>query len=254
MNHQIFNRECYLKRISDSGPLELSAAVLRRLTRAHLETVPFENLDILELRRAPSLELDELYRKVVERHRGGYCFELNSLFYHLLTDGLGFRGYPVAARILWRRDFVPPLSHRASVVEADGEKWLCDVGFGGPGPKGILCLTEGGEQTVAGERFRVRRDGDCCIIERMEADWEALLSFRDAPFAEADFSALNTRCGAHPDSVFTKKRVVYLCTPDGSLSLVGSVFTARQNGTLQTVELESEQAVRSVLKERFGLR
>ena len=40
------NMTRYLQRIDDSGPLEPSVASLIRLHRAHLLSVPFENLDM----------------------------------------------------------------------------------------------------------------------------------------------------------------------------------------------------------------
>lgn len=33
-----------------------------------------------------SLELDDLFRKIVINHRGGYCFEMNGLFAGVLTE------------------------------------------------------------------------------------------------------------------------------------------------------------------------
>src|SRR5690606_20497919 len=80
----------YLQRIGYEGPLDRSAKTLAQLQYCHLHTVPYENLDIL--RGVPiSLELEDLFDKIVVRRRGGYCFELNALFGWLLRE----LGYPV---------------------------------------------------------------------------------------------------------------------------------------------------------------
>ena len=83
------NVPAYLDRIGYKGPAELTSETLRILHRRHLETVPFENLDIS---RSRPIALDEnrIVHKVVEEHRGGFCYELNSAFAALLR-ALGFQ-------------------------------------------------------------------------------------------------------------------------------------------------------------------
>src|SRR5262249_9039065 len=51
-------------------------------------SVPFENLDI-HLGRPIVLDDDVFFDKIVERRRGGFCYELNGLFAALLRE-LGF--------------------------------------------------------------------------------------------------------------------------------------------------------------------
>ena len=105
----------YLKRIGYTEDIQKDKETLNGLIRAHLEQVPFENLDVCELGEVPSLDEGKLFEKIVEKNRGGYCFELNTLFLALLR-ALGFTVYPVAVRVLWNRDILPPVSHMALVV------------------------------------------------------------------------------------------------------------------------------------------
>ena len=69
----------YLGRIGYQGDTQPTAENLSRLQCAHLYSVPYENMDIL-WERPIVLEKEALYTKIVEKRRGGYCFELNSLF------------------------------------------------------------------------------------------------------------------------------------------------------------------------------
>ena len=64
----------------------------------HLCSIPFENLEVFDAGRIPSLRSEDIYEKIIVRKRGGYCFELNKLFYELLK-ALDFRVIPVAVRI-----------------------------------------------------------------------------------------------------------------------------------------------------------
>ena len=77
----------YFQRIGLEMPEEIvpDSKLLKELQFAHCTSVPYENLDIL--RGIPlSLEIDDLYEKVVVRGKGGFCFELNGLFAWLLEQ------------------------------------------------------------------------------------------------------------------------------------------------------------------------
>ena len=234
-------------------PSAPTAEALRALTRAHLEQVPFENLEIFLERRCPSLEPEALYRKVVAEGRGGYCFELNKLFFLLLRE-LGYDCCCAAARIVYRRPDPRPLSHRTIIVRTEGQRWLCDVGFGGPSPKGALLLAPG-EQVVEGERFFSRREGGVLTVYRHDPDGvHPLTSFRDEPSPEVDFDVLNGYWGHHPGSVFTQKLVLYRCVPGGILSLIGDQYALTRRGeTVQSHQISGEEELASILRGSFGL-
>lgn len=54
---------------------------LTRLQKHHLNSIPFENLS-LHYNNFPgiSIDIDDIYEKIVIRRRGGYCMEQNLLF------------------------------------------------------------------------------------------------------------------------------------------------------------------------------
>src|SRR5207247_11019059 len=81
--------DAYLKRMGYAGPLKPNSNLLRDLHRAHLFAVPFENLDIAFGRKIICDE-DAFLRKIIERHRGGFCYELNGAFAPLLRS-VGFK-------------------------------------------------------------------------------------------------------------------------------------------------------------------
>jgi hypothetical protein len=82
LNHQrraYMDVLAYLNRIGYSGPLRITSETLRLLHTCHLETVPFENLDIWRSREIP-MDQEAFARKVIEGQRGGFCYELNGAF------------------------------------------------------------------------------------------------------------------------------------------------------------------------------
>jgi len=90
----MLNIPAYLERIACAGPVVPTTEVLRDLHRAHMLSVPFENLDIA-LGRKIVCDEEAFIRKIVERRRGGFCYELNGAFAGLLR-AIGFK---VTARI-----------------------------------------------------------------------------------------------------------------------------------------------------------
>lgn len=125
----MFDRDAYLARIKYEGPLIPSLETLQGLHRAHVMTVPFENLDI-HLGRSISLAPADLFRKIVVERRGGYCFELNGLF-ALLLEALGIAVTRLAARVCSGAEGVRPRSHQLLMVKMGTSVWIVDVGFGG---------------------------------------------------------------------------------------------------------------------------
>ena len=117
----------YLARIGIEDPVDLTVAGLERLQRAHLTRVPFDNLDVFA-RREVRTDTDWSIPKIVDRGRGGWCYELNGAFAWLL-EALGFAVRQLGATVLLARP--DPMEHGHLALEVTLERrYLVDVGFG----------------------------------------------------------------------------------------------------------------------------
>lgn len=117
----------YLDRIGlDSAPRATVDGV-ETLMRAHLTNVPFENLDVY-FQQGVSTDPTWSLSKVLDRRRGGWCFELNSAFAALL-EALGFDVRLLGAAVLLRGPN-RIVNHLALEVVIEGRPHLVDVGFG----------------------------------------------------------------------------------------------------------------------------
>ncbi len=117
----------YLTRIGVSErPSELDVDSLGRLMLAHLQTVPFENLDVFNLVPVRT-DVDWSVAKIVDRRRGGWCFELNGAFGALLGS-LGYDVKLTGAAVLLAGPNMT-LDHLCLEVMLD-RPYLVDVGFG----------------------------------------------------------------------------------------------------------------------------
>lgn len=241
----------YLARIGCDDDRASSARTLRRLHRAHLTSIPFENLDI---HLGSPIVLDEaaLYDKVVARRRGGFCYELNGLFAWLL-ERLGFEVDRVSAGVMTRGRFGPEFDHLALIVRLD-EPWLVDVGFGQSFQE-PLRLVEGIDQVQGLDGYRlVQTDRGWLLNERRGDDpWTTLYRFRRTPRALAEFAGMCRHHQESPDSSFTQRRLCSMATAEGRVTLAGETLIETAGDERRETPVTSDEDYRRLLRERFGV-
>ncbi|OJF15209.1 arylamine N-acetyltransferase family protein [Couchioplanes caeruleus] len=240
----------YLDRIGGEPPAVVDAAALRRLHRAHLTAVPFENLSI-HLGEAVSLDPDALVDKLVRRHRGGFCYELNGAF-ALLLEALGCRVTRVAARVFDGDQLTPPFDHLALVARpVDGSgPWLVDVGFGRHSVY-PLHFAERAEQHDPGGQFTlVERDhGDVDVLLNGTAQYRVERRERTL----ADFVPACWWHATSPDSHFRRGPVCSRLTADGRVSLSGRRLTVTGVGGRAEHDLAGDDDALVAYREHFGI-
>lgn len=235
----------YLRRLGLSC-VPLSREGLDLLVAAHQCRIPFEALDAFPGARVPPLGIEENFRRIVLGKRGGYCFQLNGLFCALLTE-LGFDAYSVAVKILRMGPHNPRL-HRGVVVRLNGQKFYCDVGFGGPGPERAVLL-EAGART---DNFSVAlRNGDT-EIWRDEDRENPLFSFIDHPADPVEFLPPNFYCARAPQSRFAQIVVVNQRRENGQRSITGNVLHIREGDSVEETIIRDEE-LSDVLREYFDI-
>jgi len=243
----------YLERIGYSGGLKPTAETLRNIHRAHLFTVPFENLDIA-WRREIRLNPDALTEKIVEQRRGGFCYELNGALASLLR-ALGFQVTLLSARVP-REDGTlgPEFDHLALRIDLD-EPWLADVGFGDcfVDP---LRLQTGSEQEQRGEWFRIADQGNSLRLERKrrQEDWKLAYIFSLTPRRLEKFEAMCRYHQTSPESPFTRKRLCSRATDEGRVTLSEMNLVTTRHGDRDERLLLSDAEWRASLAEHFGVR
>jgi N-hydroxyarylamine O-acetyltransferase len=250
------NTKAYLTRINYHGSLVPTAQTLRGLQSAHLMAVPFENLSV-HSGEAIVLEDDALFAKIVERRRGGYCYELNGLFASLLR-ALGFDVVMLSAEVADAAGgFGPKFDHMALMVTLE-ERWLVDVGFGDSFLEPLL-LDEQGEQVQNERAYRIAPDGAyLALLQSTSSDgnneWKAQYRFTLRSHQYPDYAE---RCHYHQtsrQSRFTRARICSKATPDGRLTLSDMRFIATTaTGERQERMLTDKEEYEKALRENFGI-
>lgn len=227
---------------------------LAELHRAHLQAVPFENLDI-HLKRPIRLDEEAFYDKVVLQQRGGFCYELNGLFARLLRT-LGYGVTLLSARVATRSDggaYGPDFDHLALLVEDTSGRWLADVGFGECFVE-PLRFDERGVQTRGGRGYRLDDAGaERVLWSEAASGWEAQYLLSPTPHALADFAGMCHFHQTSPESHFTRGRLCTRATPEGRVTLKeGALVVTTRDGRMET-PLPDADAWHDALSRHFGI-
>lgn len=118
----------YLRRIDYRQTPQNNLQTLNKLHQKHLFAIPFEDLDIY-FKKPLQVEIDSLYKKIIVEKRGGFCYELNFLFYNLLKE-IGFDCTIVSSRIYDKREVLGCEFDHLSIIVKLEDNWLVDVGYG----------------------------------------------------------------------------------------------------------------------------
>ncbi len=243
----------YLERIDYKGSLDCSAEVLFALQEAHYMTVPYENFDILA-GKPISLELSDIYRKIVLEHRGGYCFELNGLFGALLKE-LGYNVTEYFSRYLRDEPPLPMSRHRVLVVKVQNKSYFTDAGVGGVVPRWPLAMTLGLEQKQNNEIYRLYREpilGNV-IQEMCNGEWSNYISFTDEPAYPVDFIATNYWCQYAKESIFNKGPMAAILTSNGRVTMFGKEVRIFSPQGVKVIPFNDQDELKALAKKWFGI-
>jgi len=195
--------DAYFARIGYRGRAEPTLATLRAIQALHAAAIPFENLSPLLGEPVP-LDLRSLERKLVVRRRGGWCFEHNLLYTHMLR-AIGFEVTTLAARVRWNvpPQVTTPRSHCLLRIDIEGERYIADVGFGGLTLTAPLALAPGVEQATPHEPHRVVEQGAGYALEaKVAGEWQRLYLFDLHEHLQADYEVSNWYLANFPQSQF----------------------------------------------------
>jgi len=207
----------YLKRIHYVGEVNPDIVTLTALHKAHLLTIPYENLDIH--RDCPlTVDVPQIYEKIVTNHRGGWCFEMNGLFAWVLRE-IGFDVTLLSSFV--GRDKTEPIpdevgGHLILLVKLD-KPYLTDVGFGN-GILEPLPLLEGTYQQNFLTYGLSQEDGRWWFTNQLYGG--PGFDFDLEPHQLSDFAGQSTYLQTSPESGFVKTTVCMRFKPDGDMVIL----------------------------------
>jgi N-hydroxyarylamine O-acetyltransferase len=242
------NLEQYLNRVGFTGSLEPNLETLIALHRAHLQSIPYENLEI-HFGRKLELNLERIFERLVLERRGGWCYEMNGLFAWALRE-IGFDVRLVSTQVT-RADgsLMAPGDHVALIVQLE-QNWLVDVGWG----NGFLdpLPLEVGKYRQGFLEYRLEAVGKAWRFHNQQYGADGF-SFTLEPHHLEQFQDRCTWQQSSPESGFVRVAVCQLFTPEGINTLRGAVLIRiRSSGKLEHT-ISSFEEYENVLRQDFKL-
>ena len=238
--------DAYLARIGLRERPSATLAGLKTVHRAHLLAIPYEDIDV-QLGRPVTIERPAIFEKIVNRKRGGWCYEMNGLLGWALSE-LGFNVTRATGAVM-REMFGDEsnANHLVLRVELPEGIYLADVGFG-DGPRDPVKVAAGA----------FRSGGFDFSLRRVDDSWWRLHShpFGAAPsfdfnLAPASEAALAVRCDqlqTDPQSHFRLNLFCFRHTEKGVTSLRGRVLRKITTRGVKECLIENADDLVSVLK------
>jgi len=243
----------YFKRIGLPYDLEITRdfKFLSTLQYNHVTTIPYENIDLIN--RVPIIfDIDKLYDKVVNKQRGGYCFELNMILSWMLKK-LGFEVRDYFARYLRGEEGIPLRRHRVLVATCDDGDYLCDVGVGQSAPRWPIKMEEGLIQEQFGETYKLEKDDffGWVLYDLNKGEWRKIYSFTEELQTDMDYMPTSYYYESHWDSGFNKFPIIAIKTLNGRKTINDRCYKAFENGELTCFEdnLSDERFTELMAKE-----
>lgn len=205
-------------------------ATLDALHEAHVRTFTFDNVDVL-LDQHPGVGMDALNAKFVDRGRGGYCFEHASVFAAALERigydvrrHLGRVGDPAAGTVQGR-------THMTVEVMLDGDRLLCDPGFG-MSLVHPIPLADDAASDQRGWPYRMVRgaDGTWGLHRLREAGWELTHTTDELPVRPVDVVIGHHYTSTFPTSHFRSGLMVTKHEDGRHVAVTGTTVTVRRPG------------------------
>ena len=254
MNDERLN--AYLERIGIGAKPPCSIEGLAQIQAAHLENVPFENLEIVERAHAIALDEDSLFDKIVTRRRGGICYELNFLYARAL-QALGFSVHLLGSQVNPTGGDYDHVFIMVEDPQGSDALWLTDVGFAYNYAAPLRFVTD-----------EVQNDGRCSYkIEAYEADEgtryklmrlhdgeddEQMLTFAHVYRSEEEFVPRATFYSTDDSSRFRKGPLVCIDGAQGRITLSMRHLIETKDGVRTEREIgypdEFEELLVSVFK------
>jgi len=243
----------FLRRIGVDGHGRPSVEGLTELHAAFVDQVPYETVQY-QFGGGGPIDPEAVAARIIAREAGGYCFQLNGVFAHLLTE-LGYevtkhRGGVHTAN----RPRVVDSSHMVLTVLLESEEWLVDVGLG----DGLLTpmpLQDGAKAEQEPFVLSLRRS-DLVDGWRLDHDPRSSLigmDFESAPATLADFEAQHKHLSESPDSPFVRVCSAFLRRADSTAVIRSVGFTQTYADRIDNQLVESQTEYFDVLADVFHL-
>lgn len=263
-------KKIYLQHIGFTGEVDNSFETLKKIVEGHCFAFPYETLNLhdSELDAKPhkrsNLDIDALFKKLIQQKRGGRCVELNIPLQAMLK-AFGFEVQAILPEMLFHNTQTPkaqrPL-HSAAIVTVDNQKYLVDAAFGGLGILSPLPLKHG-EYNQFSEKFKLIASDEYAYVLQIVQDnkWVSIYGFDNTPAPENSYEELDLR-NRNPSDANSLFRELFVCSKsfkigedkNGRYRIRNNTFTTLKEGKVHKEKvIETQDDFHAILKDKFNI-
>ncbi len=226
---------------------------ITQLIQAHERVFAFSSLKVL-LNEEISLELESIYDNLVVKKRGGYCFEHNKLMYEALK-ALGFDVAFYLARVINNLQTDVPQTHRFTLLNFQGERYLIDVGIGFRSPNVPVKFSDEATYSHLGISYKIisNEDGTYNLALLEKEQWFKATKFDLHPCYEVDFEMGHFYSHKNPCAVFVNNLVISRIDENCIYSLRNADYIKIYENEFIKIPIESAEKLDVVLREDFNV-
>ncbi len=242
----------YLKRLNFDKPIR-NLQDITKLIQSHLATFTFSSGKVL-LKNEISLELSDIYETIVRQKRGGYCFEHNKLFYEVLKVS-GFDVEFFLARVVNNTKNEVPQTHRFTILNFKGEKYLIDIGIGFHSPNIPVKFGKEISKTHLNIGYKVQtyEDNTLGLVKIQNNKPYRVTQFDMRSCYEADFEMGHFYSHKHPSAIFYNSLVVSLIKENEIRSLRNRNYFKISEHGVEEILIRSAKELKSIMETDLNL-
>ncbi|AJQ62797.1 arylamine N-acetyltransferase family protein [Bacillus thuringiensis] len=262
-------QENFFNRLKMSWKEDVSFKDLHGILLQMGYVLPYENLDVMD-KNIRKITRENIQNKLLLTHRGGLCYELNSLLYYFLID-CGFDVYRVAGTVydLGSDTWKPDDGHVIIILNHNDQKYIIDGGFASHLP--LYPVPFSGEVISSQTgKYRIRKqntDKGTYLLEMKKGENGESAQFLDSEptntwrigyaftLDEIDTNKVNLIQNIiveHPESPFNKGYIICKLIEDGHISLTKQSFTETKKGKKRKQAI-TEEEYHQILTEVFDI-
>ncbi|AFM05628.1 arylamine N-acetyltransferase [Bernardetia litoralis DSM 6794] len=248
----------YLRRIGYLQTPQNNLQTLNELHKKHIFAIPFEDLDI-HLKKPLKIDINSLYEKIIVEKRGGFCYELNYLFYHLLKK-IGFDCHIISSRLYDKRENLGcEFDHLSIFLKIENETFLVDVGYGS-------LFFEPMKIPLQINKNYIRKDRDMIYqIDKIDKKkyilseskngkkFRKTYAFDTTPREINEFYEQINHKQISEESYFVKNRICTIPTEEGRMTLLNNKFIKTRGNERQEHTIQSDEEFYKIVQEEFDM-
>ncbi len=244
-------KDAYLNDLKITAAMDVD--FLNQLQSKHIARYSFNSLAVV-LGHDISLEIEAIFNKIVEKKRGGYCFEHNKLVLTVLKE-IGFDVRLLMAKVIYNRDIDVARTHRITLLNLQGDDYIVDAGFGHLGARYPVKLELGLEQDQGDAVYRIVKNSqeDYCYQLLKDNEFFTLYTFNYYHYSEAECLPAHFYSHKSPEAAFVNNMVVCRKFYNDILSLRNDNFSRISNEATITTVISNPAQLHQILNDEFEL-